>query len=215
MADAPAFAVLVLAAGASRRMGRPKQLLPVDGAPLVRRVVGAAAASPAKPLVVVLGAHAAEIRPGLEGLAAHVVENAAWAEGMGASIRSGMAALDALAPQAKGVVICLADQPDLCADHIAALIEAAETGGRSIVASVRGGRRMPPVLFAARHFPDLRQLEGDVGARALIEAHAAEVAEVPAEALRDLNTPLDYEEYLSGGGRRQVGSKRLPSIENG
>ena len=110
MAENFSCGLILLAAGASTRMGRPKQLLPVRGRPLLRHVVEACLAAPVSPVIVVLGANSAEIAPCLGGLAVHVVVNAGWAEGMGSSLRAGLEALAALAPAAKNLVIALAER---------------------------------------------------------------------------------------------------------
>jgi len=189
-------ALLILAAGASTRMGRPKQLLPVDGRPLLRRVVEAGLAVPVSPVIVVLGAGAAEIAPCLAGRPVQIVVHPGWAEGMGSSLRAGMEAITASAPASDFVVVALGDQPDFAASHLARLIETQHTTGRSIVAAEYAGVRGPPVLFAAKHFPALRTLQGDAGARALLQAHAEEVATVSFPKAADLDTPADYTSYL-------------------
>jgi len=190
--------LILLAAGASTRMGRPKQLLPVHGKPLLRQVVESALTAPVSPVVVVLGANSAEIASCLDGLAVQIVVNAGWTDGMGSSLREGVKLLTALAPAVHGVVVALADQPDFPAAHIGSLIETQRTTGRSIVASECAGVRGPPVLFTAGHFPALLALRGDAGARSLLKSHAHEVVAVPFPAARDLDTPADYAAYVKG-----------------
>jgi len=209
MAESFSCAIMVLAAGASTRMGQPKQLLPVGDLPLLRQVVEEAVGSLAAPVIVVLGAHAAEIRPTLGGLAVHVVVNEGWAEGMGSSVRVGMEALAQLAPEAGNVIIALGDMPNFSATHLTRLIEACRQTGRSIVATEHGGRLMPPALFAGGHFPALRASHGDAGARALLQAHADEVARVPAAELFDLDTQADYAAYLKQRGEARPGGAEL------
>ncbi|MCL6552819.1 MAG: nucleotidyltransferase family protein [Firmicutes bacterium] len=133
----PGPAAVVLAAGASTRMGRPKLALPVRGVPMLRRVVEAAAASRCTEVVVVLGgAHAAVYRPLLDGLPVRVAENPDPAEGMGSSIRAGVAAVS---PEASGVVILLADQPLVTATLIDCLVKKGDVIG--IVAGTPMGIR--------------------------------------------------------------------------
>ena len=189
-------ALLLLAAGASTRMGRPKQLLPVHGQPLLRHVVTSVLTAPVAPIVVVLGANAAAIAPCLAGLAVQTVVNENWSEGMGSSLRKGMEALLAAAPNTHRVIIALADQPDLSAGHFARLIETQHATGRPIVASVGEGISGPPVLFMAKYFPALLALRGDAGARTLLRDHVADVATVPLPSARDLDTPEDYQAFL-------------------
>jgi len=196
MAETFSCALILLAAGASSRMGRPKQLLPVEGRPLVRAMAETVFAAPVAPVIVVLGAHAEEILPALDGLPLRAVVNAGWAEGLGSSLRAGMKELAAVAPKVDAVIVVLADQPDVSAAHLARLIAAHAKTGRSIVASEHHGVPMPPALFSARHFPALGALRGDTGARALFQTHRREVVTVQLESANDLDTPADYENFL-------------------
>jgi molybdenum cofactor cytidylyltransferase len=192
----PVYAVMILAAGASRRMGQPKQLLPVDGIPLLRRTVQTAIDAKLGPTWVVLGANAEAIRPTLAGLTVQVVINDAWAEGMGASIRTGMAAIDGESRALDGVVIALGDQPEISAAHLGGLIRMMTAAGKSIVASRFAGMVLPPVLFGPEHFPTLRALRGDTGARALLEDRPDQIVAVDTRDLGDLDTPEDYAAFL-------------------
>jgi len=205
MSEQTSCALILLAAGASTRMGRPKQLLPIQGRPLLRHVAEAALAAPVSPLIIVLGAHAAEIAPCLNGLPVQVVVHAAWAEGMGASLRAGMEALARCQPEPECVVIALADQPDFSAGHIAQLIATQQATGRPIVASAQGTVRGPPVLFTKKFYPALRALRGDTGARSLLQTHVHEVATVTLPPAPDLDTPADYAAYLSRTGSSTSG----------
>lgn len=184
--------LIVLAAGASRRMGRPKQLLPIGGVPLLRHVVENLLEGPVAPVVVVLGAQAEVIAPVLDGLAVHRVVNADWAEGMGSSLRAGVAAALELAPQLSGLMVVLGDQPGLTAAHLWRLEEARRQTGRAVVASESGGVAMPPVLFAPEFFPRLLALRGDAGARSLLQSAGTELVVVPVGDLVDLDTVGDY-----------------------
>ena len=187
------FGAVILAAGASTRMGAPKQLLALDGRPLVVRAVEAALASPAWPVVVVLGAHAEKIRPALARLPVLIAENPAWAEGMAASIRAGVTTLRQFSRALDGALVALCDQPAFSADTIAQLVAAQRTSGRSIVAAHYGGRHGAPALFLREHFETLTHLTGEEGARALLNGDPARVASVDLPALAlDLDTPADF-----------------------
>ena len=186
------FGAIILAAGASTRMGAPKQLLEIGGRPLLVSAVEAALASPAWPVVVVLGAHAEKIRPVLARLPVLVTENPAWAEGMAASIRAGITTLRQFSRRLDAALIALCDQPAFSTATIAQLLAAQRSTGRSIVAARYGGRHAAPALFLREHFPALAELTGEEGARALLNADPTRVASVDLPALElDLDTPAD------------------------
>lgn len=186
------FGTAILAAGASTRMGTPKQLLELDGKPLLVRAVEAALASPSWPVVVVLGAHAERIRPLLARLPVLVTENPAWAEGMAASIRAGITTLQQFSRGLDAALIALCDQPAFSADTIAQLVAAQRATGRSIVAARYAGRHGAPAMFLREHFPTLSALTGEEGARALLNSQVDRVASVDLPALAlDLDTPAD------------------------
>jgi CTP:molybdopterin cytidylyltransferase MocA len=187
------YGVVLLAAGASTRMGRPKQLLEVGGKPLLVRAVEAALASPAWPVVVVLGAHAEEIRPVLAPFPVLVTENPAWAEGMAASIRAGVSTLQEFSRHIDAAVIALCDQPAFSADIIAQLVAIQRATGRSVVAARYAGRHGAPALFLREHFPTLAALTGEEGARTVLNDAPERVASIDLPDLAiDLDTPEDF-----------------------
>ncbi len=187
------IAIVILAAGASTRMRMPKQLLRIHGRSLVRHAVDAALGSSCRPVVVVLGAHAEAIRPELEGLPVQVVQNGRWAEGLSTSIRAGIEALPSAPDSPEAVVLTLCDQPFVESDSIEALVAAYRSTRRPIVASQYGGTLGVPTLFSRALLPELLALEGDTGARQVIQAHAATVWPVPCpQGAVDLDTPEDH-----------------------
>jgi molybdenum cofactor cytidylyltransferase len=188
--------LVLLAAGASRRMGTTKQLLTVAGRPLVRFVAEQALAAPVAPVIVVLGAHAPEIAPCLSDLPVQIVVNAQWERGMASSLRAGIQALTEGAPEIEAVIIALADQPGCSFAHLARLIETCQATGKSMVASAKGDVIGPPVLIAAQWFHRLLRLDGDTGARELLREQPGSVATVPLANAMDLDTPLDYERFV-------------------
>ena len=188
---------VILAAGASRRMGRPKALLELGGRPLVVRAAEAALAAPVWPVVVVLGAGAEKIRPALARLPVLAIENPAWAEGMASSLRTGLATLRQFSRHLDGAVVALCDQPAFSAETIVRLIEAQKATGRTIAAARYGGRCGAPALFGREHFAALAALTGEEGARLLLNGDPAGVAAVDLpELAADLDTPEDYERFL-------------------
>jgi molybdenum cofactor cytidylyltransferase len=193
------FGIVILAAGASTRMGEPKQLLAFDGRPLLVRAVDAALASAAWPVVVVLGAHAEKIRPLLARHPVLISENPAWAEGMASSVRAGIATLQEFSRSLDAALIAVCDQPAFSPDVIAALIAAQHTTGRSIAAARYRERHGVPALFLREHFVALAALTGEAGARALLNDAPERVAAVDLPALDvDLDTPDDFAAARNG-----------------
>ena len=189
---------MILAAGASTRMGAPKQLLRLDGRTLLRRTVDAVLASAAWPAVVVLGAHREAVRPEVARLPVLVAENPAWEEGLASSIRAGIQILDTFSLSLDAGLLVVVDQPAFSPAAIARLTDASLRSGKSIVAARYDGHPGPPVLFARRHFHELLDLHGPGGARPLLERHADQLATVDLpEFATDLDTPEDYQAYLA------------------
>ena len=155
-------AAIILAAGASTRLGEAKQLVTLAGERLLERAVRVAGEAGLAPVLVVLGARAAEIEAACDLRGAQVVWNDAWREGMGASIRAGVAALGA---ETTGVVVMACDQPAVDAAHLCLL----EGDGQTTVASAYDGRHGVPAYFPATALAALRALGGDRGARDLLQ----------------------------------------------
>jgi molybdenum cofactor cytidylyltransferase len=180
--------------------GADKLLEPVDGAPMLRRAAQAALASRADATLVVLPAGGDARRAALDGLPATLVENRSAAEGMAASIRAALAAAPA---ETDALIVMLADMPEVGAAHLDALIAAFDPAeGRAICrAATEDGRPGHPVLFGRRFFEALARLEGDRGARDLLEAHADMVETIPtpgAGAVVDLDTPEAWAAWRAG-----------------
>ena len=186
--------LVILAAGASRRMGSPKQLIEIEGRPLLVRAIEVALAAPVWPVVVVLGANAAAIRPDISHLPVLAVENPAWPEGMASSIREGIGTLRQFSRGLDAAVLALCDQPGFSTATVESLLTAHRATGRGIVAARYAGRLGAPALFTRAHFPALAALTGEEGARDLLNADPASVAAVDLpELARDLDTPADLE----------------------
>lgn len=187
----PAHAAIVLAAGASKRLGRSKQLLTIDGEPLVRRAVRAALATDPADCIVVLGDDSAEIERELAGVPVRIVLNDDAGSGMASSLRAGIAALDATIA---GALIVLTDQPALTADHLRALCAAWRDQPAHAVASAYAGVLGVPALLPRAWFAEIAALAGDVGARNLLRRRRDRVIAIDSPALaRDLDTPEDVQ----------------------
>jgi molybdenum cofactor cytidylyltransferase len=190
-------AAVVLAAGGSKRMGQAKQLLPVDGQPMVRRVVQAVCQAGLAQVVVVVGAEGERVARALADLDLEIVHNHAWEQGMSTSLRAG---LNALRPEIEAALLVLADQPGLTPAMLSAVMDAYRTSRAPIVAPFYRGRRGNPVLFARALFAELGQVAGDRGGRALLVRYEQEVARVDlddAAILLDVDTRQDYEGLCS------------------
>ena len=186
-------AALVLAAGASSRMGRPKQLLDWGGRPLVRVAAEVALAAQLSPLLVVVGGAQAEVADALAGLPLRIVGNPDYAAGQSTSLRAGIAALD---HDVDAVVVLLGDQPYVTAAIVEQIVAEWQASGAAIVAPTYAGQRGNPVLFARAVFPDLLAIQGDQGARAVIAADRGRIRLVAFDdprPLADIDTPEDYE----------------------
>lgn len=199
------IAAVVLAAGGSARMGRPKMLLPLPGGTVLATAVARLLEAPLDRVVVVLGHEAAEVRKGA-GLPGDprvlVVENPAWRGGMATSLQKGLLAC----PEASAVLVALGDQPGVEPAVVRRLVEAWR-GGSRLAVPVAGGRAGHPVLFDRSFRDELLALAGDVGARAVLLRHWDQAATVEATNPPDLDTEDDYRAFLEG--RPAVGPQGL------
>lgn len=193
-ADVP-IAAVVLAAGGSARLGRPKQLVPIDGEPLVHRAARAALDAGCRPVAVVLGAESDSVGAAVAGLPVLPVGNPDWADGVGTSIACGMRAAAAHRPA--GCIVLPCDQPRLTARVLAGLIERFRRGDAQAVACAYGGTVGAPVLFAPALFDRLAALTGDRGAKRVLRGCAPlAVVDFPGGEL-DIDTDADLQRASS------------------
>ena len=212
MTSEQSVAIVVLAAGGLSRLGTPKQLVRWRGRTLLRRAAetavaclreaGASIGRPARaaavaagPVVVVLGAHAVQMRPELEGLPVRVAVNRRWRDGLASSLRSGLRA--AISASGRGgptaVLFVTCDQPHVTPSLLRSLVQRFRRGA-PIVACAYAGTLGVPALFGRTLFGELASLEGDAGARRVIERHRDVVRIVAFErGATDVDTQADWE----------------------
>ena len=178
-------------------MGGPNKLLALfDGKPLVRRAAERALGSKASGTVVVTGHQRERVRHALAGLDLAVTDNPDFADGLASSLKAGIAKVSA---DAAGAMIVLGDMPGISSADMDSLIDAfRKSGGRSVVRASHGGRRGNPVLLPRSLFPAIAHLEGDTGARHLVEAEGLDVIDV--EIGQGASVDVDTREALEGAG---------------
>ena len=187
---------VVLAAGASTRMGRNKLLLPIGGEPLLRRAVRCALEAGLDPVAVVVGHEADRAREALAGLACRIVPNPDHAQGQQTSVRAGVRAVEGGSPAA---VVLLADMPFVTAAMISELVRRHRETGAPLVLSDYAGVQAPPTLYARALFPELAAADGEGCSKRVIARHEREAVRVPwpAASLADLDRPDEYERAVA------------------
>ena len=203
MRDRAQVAIILLAAGEAARFGSPKQIASIGKRAMVRHCAINALGTQA-PVLVVTGAHRAEVVTALRGLHVALVHNAAWASGMGASLACGVRAAHAQIASLRGVLIALADQPSISTENLGTLLQRHAQTPERIVVSRFGDRVGPPCVFPAARFGELESLGGAAGARSVIERYVEEcdAVDLPAAAF-DIDTREDYRRFMERGGLAQ------------
>jgi CTP:molybdopterin cytidylyltransferase MocA len=184
-------AALILAAGASTRLGSPKQLAKLGPETLLERAVRTAREAGCRPILVVLGASADKIQAACALGDAEILINENWTEGMGLSLRVGV---ERLAARAAAIVVMTCDQPTVSGDHLTRLIQRSQQLQSPVCSSYPGGRGVP-ACFPASSFSELTRLGGNTGARRLL-------ASAPAVELIDGDLDVDTAESLREAQRR-------------
>lgn len=184
--------ILLLAAGSSSRLGQSKQLLEIEGVPLLRRAALSALESGIGPITVVLGANEAAHRKALVDLAVEVISNRRWETGMGSSLKAGLAHMLMHTPATEAVLIMVCDQPLVTSVHLKTLAGAFSKAGKKIAASFYSGTGGVPAIFHKALFPELTGLPDAQGARKIISLHPelTHTINLPEGAF-DLDTPED------------------------
>lgn len=185
---------IILAAGRSARLGQPKQLVEINGEPLLRRTVRTVLTSQCARVVVVTGFQNAEIASVVDDLPVEIVHNSQWSEGIASSIRAGIEA----ARSDEAAIITPCDLPLLTATHLDEIIGHFKNG-RDLIASRWDEVCGPPALFAPRFYAELQNLKGDAGARVLLQKHAVFLQSVAfPQGHFDLDTPDDVLKFSVG-----------------
>lgn len=186
-------ALLLLAAGASSRMGQPKMFLTWQGKTLLEHIVSAAA-SISTPVFVVTGEHTRAIATALQHYEVHLIANEQWQEGMGTSVAAGVAGILQAGFTPDALVIAVCDQPFITAELLQQMITEKERSGKGIAGCSYDNTIGTPVLFDKKYFPALQQLNGQQGAKRLLQQFPEEVTTIPFPlGSMDIDTPEDYE----------------------
>ena len=195
---------IVLAAGASRRLGQPKQLVQLEGETLLSRTIRVTLEAGVRPLCVVLAADSEGMLTGVDESFVQAVVNHQCERGIATSIHAGLHWLSQDQPEAQGVLMLVCDQPRLTTEHIRTLIDrSVQTHWNCIVASVYAGVRGVPAIFPRSDFAKLLALQGDKGARNLLQHAASLVIDVPfPDGVIDIDTPEDLARHIPNFTRR-------------
>ncbi|OWK70878.1 NTP transferase domain-containing protein [Pedobacter sp. AJM] len=188
--------IMILAAGNSSRLGRPKQLLVFKQKTLIEQTINAALQTSFQPIIVVLGAYANEIQ---EKLSAEVnfVINENWSAGMSSSIAAGVAALIKKSPLIENIIIAVSDQAFITAEIFSALKQKQISTKKGIVASTYAKTTGTPVLFNKQYFPQLLSLTGNNGAKSMLKLHDNDVETIAfAMGNVDIDTETDYDNLI-------------------
>ena len=186
--------IIILAAGASTRLGKPKQLLQYRGKTLLAHAINEAVNSNADAVVVVLGKDANLFKKELDEKKVRVAINSSWEEGMASSLRLGLDTLLKDKPYIDAVIFMVCDQPHISSSVLNELITTQQKTTKQIVTCNYGDSMGPPALLHKKYFEELMKLSGDAGARKIIQKNMNDVATILfPEGNIDIDTEEDYE----------------------
>ena len=192
------IAAIILAAGPSSRLGRPKQLVEVNGQSLIERALDAANGAGCEPVLVVTGANDQQVVARIRTCGAKIVRNVEWKQGLGSSIRAGIERLLKSDPETSAVLLMVCDQPLVRTQHLRRLINLRHETGRPIVCSRYAETVGVPAIFGREFFGELMQL-GEYGAKKLLLSHPDQSAQISLpEAELDIDEEADIERLDSG-----------------
>lgn len=186
--------LLILAAGASRRLGEPKQLIKYEGTSLIRRIAGESIKAGIGNVTVVTGYKADEIASEISDLNVDVFYNKDWEEGIGASIRNGLEYVLKKQPDTNAILITMVDQPFVNTQHLQKIANAYDPARPMIIASAYSGTFGVPVLVDNFYFEKLRGLKGDEGGKKIFVKYLKDIVEIP---FIDGSIDIDLQEDLA------------------
>ena len=191
-------AILILAAGSSSRLGRPKQLLSYNSKTLICNIVDAAIAAELSPVIVITGSSAEEVSLELAEKNVEIVFNDNWPDGMGSGIVTGIKKLLQLSPDTAEVIIAVCDQPFVTSDFLSNLVALKNKSKKTIVSSSYAETFGTPVLFDKKHFEALLSLKGNEGAKKLLGLLKDEMISLPfKKGSWDIDTEADYTKLIN------------------
>jgi molybdenum cofactor cytidylyltransferase len=191
---------VILSAGESSRMGRPKALLPINGQTFIEKIVGALKQTSVGKIIVVLGHSAAEMKRRIEHLPVEILINSDYKLGQLSSLQVAVRDLEKTA-DCDGMLVHLVDHPYIDAKLVENMIDRFRATGKLIVVPLHGTRRGHPVLFSRKLFGELLTAPMDQGAKAVVNAHRDDTLEIDTEDVGitlDIDTPELYRQYVKG-----------------
>lgn len=190
--------IIILAAGSSSRLGRPKQLLDYKGKTLLQTVINEALETSCRPVIVVLGANAKEIASQHQNDQVNFVINESWENGMASSIAVGLSSMVDNNTEVENIIISVSDQVFIKMSNFNHLIEKQKETGKNIVASTYAETIGTPVLFYKHYFDALLSLKGAEGAKKILKQYPQDVETVVFEQGEiDIDTEIDYNNLIS------------------
>ncbi|MDR8394044.1 nucleotidyltransferase family protein [Aliifodinibius sp. S!AR15-10] len=202
MTESINIGTVILAAGSSSRLGRPKQLLKYQNKTLLQHIIDTVTPFEFNPSVLVLGAYADQIRDATNLVNVTAIYNKDWPEGIASSIRVGVAKSLKLNASLDSILFLLSDQPFVSTDLIQDLIDKHNNRNQRITACCYKQNVGVPAIFQKHFFPELQELSGDVGAKKIIIQNSEEVEEVPfKKGSFDIDTSEDYEQLKDNANR--------------
>jgi molybdenum cofactor cytidylyltransferase len=188
------YGIILLAAGQSARLGKPKQLLKYKGKTLLEHSLQIANETQLKPIVTVLGANLDLLKETIQPINTNIVINQQWSEGMASSIRCGMEEFIRISPTIAGVIIMVCDQPYVTPKLLTDLVEKHAHSSKPIIASIYNSNIGTPALFDKTIFALLLSLKGDSGAKKIMKSNPdwVETVDFPFGEI-DIDTNLDYD----------------------